>query len=139
MTSNQPATAVARDVTPEVAVISSADLAPQVDADYHDAAEQISAFEQILANFEQSQLTERDKGTAFEYLVREAFTQAQPWCEQFVKVQTYREWAHEHPELSPTARDTGIDLVATNRVLPDSDALESSLENISHGGGKLIN
>lgn len=135
MTSNQPATSAARDVTPEVAVLTGDCLASQIDADYHDAAEQISAFEQILANFEHSQLTERDKGTAFEYLVREAFTQAQPWCEQFVKVQTYREWAQEHPELSPTARDTGIDLVATNRILPDSDALESSLENISHGGG----
>lgn len=131
MTSNQPATSAARDVTPEVAVISSADLAPQIDADFTDAAEQISAFEQILVNFEHSQLTERDKGTAFEYLVREAFTQAQPWCEQFVKVQTYREWAQEHPELSPTARDTGIDLVATNRILPEN----KSIENISYTGG----
>ncbi len=82
-----------------------------------DTAEQISAFEQILQRFEQNTLTERDKGTAFELLVRDVLSQAQPWCDQFAKVQTYAEWAKEHPELSGgDARDTGIDLVATNRV-----------------------
>ena len=81
-----------------------------------DTAEQISAFEQILQRFEQNTLTERDKGTAFELLVRGVLSQAQPWCDQFAKVQTYAEWAKEHPELSGgDARDTGIDLVATNR------------------------
>ena len=81
-----------------------------------DTAEQISAFEQILQRFEQNTLTERDKGTAFELLVRDVLSQAQPWCDQFAKVQTYAEWAKEHPELSGgDARDTGIDLVATNR------------------------
>ena len=82
-----------------------------------DDAAQISAFEQILARFEQNTLTERDKGTAFELLVRDVLSQAQPWCERFEKVQTYAEWAKEHPELSGgDARDTGIDLVATNRA-----------------------
>ena len=82
-----------------------------------DTAEQISAFEQILQRFEQNTLTERDKGTAFELLVRDVLSQAQPWCDQFAKVQTYAEWAKEHPELSGgDARDTGIDLVATNRT-----------------------
>ncbi|HIV54685.1 MAG TPA: DEAD/DEAH box helicase family protein [Candidatus Anaerobiospirillum stercoravium] len=81
-----------------------------------DDAAQISAFEQILERFEQNTLTERDKGTAFELLVRDVLSQAQPWCERFEKVQTYAEWAKEHPELSGgDARDTGIDLVATNR------------------------
>ena len=61
--------------------------------------------------------------SAFELLVRDVLSQAQPWCERFEKVQTYAEWAKEHPELSGgDARDTGIDLVATNRV---SDTIEN--------------
>ncbi len=86
--------------------------APPIGADN---AAQISAFGQILERFEQNTLTERDKGTAFELLVRDVLSQAQPWCERFEKVQTYAEWAKEHPEhTSSDARDTGIDLVATN-------------------------
>ena len=109
---------------PSVDVIDSAfspDLTLGADAAVSpigaDDAAQISAFEQILARFEQNTLTERDKGTAFELLVRDVLSQAQPWCERFEKVQTYAEWAKEHPELSGgDARDTGIDLVATNRA-----------------------
>ena len=43
----------------------------------------------------------------------------QPWCELFSQVQTYAQWAKDHPELtSGDARDTGIDLVATNKAQP---------------------
>ncbi len=100
-----------------------------------DTAEQISAFEQILQRFEENTLTERDKGTAFELLVRDVFSSAQPWCEQFEKVQTYAEWAKEHHELTGgDARDTGIDLVATNRVnLGNTDSVENVV------GGQLAN
>ena len=80
-----------------------------------DGATQINAFEEILKRFEQNTLTERDKGTAFELLVRDVLSQAQPWCDQFIKVQTYAEWANEHKELTGgDARDTGVDLVATS-------------------------
>ena len=96
-----------------------------------DTAEQISAFEQILQRFEENTLTERDKGTAFELLVRDVFSSAQPWCEQFEKVQTYADWAKEHPKLVVNARDTGIDLVATNRLTLDNN---SSIENVGGGG-----
>ncbi len=79
-------------------------------------AEQIAAFDAILQRFEHNTLTERDKGTAFELLVREVLSRAQPWCDQFAQVQTYAEWAKEHQELSHgDARDTGVDLVATIR------------------------
>ena len=104
---------------PSVDVID-ASLAAQVQPEFALGAAdavQISAFEQILVRFEHNTLTERDKGTAFELLVRDVLSQAQPWCERFEKVQTYAEWAKEHPELSGSdARDTGIDLVATNRA-----------------------
>ena len=114
-----------------------------------DTAEQISAFEQILQRFEQNTLTERDKGTAFELLVRDVLSQAQPWCDQFAKVQTYAEWAKEHPELSGgDARDTGIDLVATNRTanmaaggndgLAQNAGLVSQVRIKNRGGGRCF-
>ena len=112
-------TTATADTSPEVAVVSTT-LGAQVGQEAAlgaDSAEQISAFEQILQRFEENTLTERDKGTAFELLVRDVFSSAQPWCEQFEQVQTYADWAKEHPELAVNARDTGIDLVATNRVL----------------------
>ena len=104
-----------------------------------DTAEQISAFEQILQRFEENTLTERDKGTAFELLVRDVFSSVKPWCEQFEKVQTYADWAKEHPKLAVNARDTGIDLVATNRVVENGQAqnagIASQIRIESRGGG----
>ena len=130
-----PATA---DFTPDVAVVGTTFGAEvgQEAALGADTAEQISAFERILQRFEENTLTERDKGTAFELLVRDVFSSAQPWCEQFEKVQTYAEWAKEHPELTGgDARDTGIDLVATNRVnLGNADGVENVV-----GVGQLAN
>ncbi len=112
---------------------SEGTVAPNIEID---GAAQISAFDEILARFEQNTLTERDKGTAFELLVRTVLSETQPWCEQFVKVQTYAEWAKEHDELTGgDARDTGIDLVATNRI---SDDTINSLENTRGGGRYLI-
>ena len=61
--------------------------------------------------------------------------------DKFVKVQTYADWAKEHKNLSGNdARDTGIDLVATNRVIPEIDGQEYGLNNNpSRGGGQKIN
>ena len=101
---------------PDLAVGPELDLSAASPIGADDAV-QISAFEQVLERFEQNTLTARDKGTAFELLVRDVLSQAQPWCERFEKVQTYAEWAKEHQELSGgDARDIGIDLVATNRA-----------------------
>ena len=115
-------TTATADIAPEVAVVGTT-LGAEVGHEAADAAlgddtaVQISAFEQILQRFEENTLTQRDKGTAFELLVRDVFSSVKPWSEQFAKVQTYADWAKEHPELAVNARDTGIDLVATNRVL----------------------
>ena len=122
------ATISTNEVSPDVAVVNTT-IGAEIDVEAAlgaDTAEQISAFERILQRFEENTLTERDKGTAFE------FSSAQPWCEQFEKVQTYAEWAKEHPELTGgDARDTGIDLVATNRVNLGNAA---SIENVVGGG-----
>ena len=56
--------------------------------------------------------------------------------DKFVKVQTYADWAKEHKNLSGNdARDTGIDLVATNRVIPEIDGQEYGLNNNPSRGG----
>ena len=128
------ATISTNEVSPDVAVVNTT-IGAEIDVEAAlgaDTAEQISAFERILQRFEENTLTERDKGTAFELLVRDVFSSAQPWCEQFEKVQTYAEWAKEHPELTGgDARDTGIDLVATNRVNLGNAI---SIENVVGGG-----
>ena len=127
-------TPVTAEITPDVTVVGTTFGAEvgQEAALVADTAKQISAFEQVLQRIKQNTLTERDKGTGFELLVREIFSIAQPWCDQFEKVQTYAEWAKEHSELTGgDARDTGIDLVATNRINPENDA---SIKNIDGGG-----
>ena len=101
-----------------------------------DSSEQIAAFDEILQRFEQNTLTERDKGTAFELLVRDVLSQAQPWCDQFIKVQTYAEWAKEHKELTGgDARDTGVDLVATS--LDTVENIENSATPPHLGTGNI--
>ena len=95
--------------------------APEAPADSIAAtnAAQSAAFDEILKRFEQNTKTARDKGTAFELLVLDVMAKTQPWCELFSQVQTYAQWAKDHPELtSGDARDTGIDLVATNKAQP---------------------
>ena len=137
---------LSNNVTPAAADLSSVNAAAAsselfasqlgVEAD---GAVQINAFEEILKRFEQNTLTERDKGTAFELLVREVLSKTQPWCDKFEKVQTYAEWAKEYKGLSGNdARDTGIDLVATNRVIPEVNGQTSSLNNNLSGGGQMI-
>ena len=106
-------TPAAAQERPEIAAVLGAPT--EVLEQSTDSSEQIQAFDEILQRFEQNTLTERDKGTAFELLVRDVLSQAQPWCDQFIKVQTYAEWAKEHKELTGgDARDTGVDLVATS-------------------------
>ena len=82
-----------------------------------EVVDQNQALAEILKRFEDNTQTQRDKGTAFELLVLKVLSIAQPWCEQYERVQTYAEWAKEHPELTGgDARDTGVDLVATNKT-----------------------
>lgn len=72
------------------------------------------AFEKLLEVIkEASGGIQRDAGTRFETLTKVWFTQDQAYKDLFSKVETYKEWALSHPELSPNAKDIGIDLVGT--------------------------
>lgn len=74
-----------------------------------------SAFAQLLGQLEAASAgIVRDSGTRFETLVRDWLSKDPAYRDLFSKVQTYKDWAEEHPELVPNKRDIGIDLVGTN-------------------------
>ena len=71
------------------------------------------AFYSLLDRMRDVAHSERDKGDLFERLMCQVLAIASPYSERFSKVQLYKDWAVEHPECAPNARDIGIDLVAT--------------------------
>ena len=71
------------------------------------------AFYSLLDRMRDVAHSERDKGDLFERLMFQVLAIASPYSERFSKVQLYKDWAVEHPECVPNARDIGIDLVAT--------------------------
>ena len=71
------------------------------------------AFYTLLERMRAVAHSERDKGDLFESLMCQVLAIASPYSERFSKVQLYKNWAIEHPECVPNARDIGIDLVAT--------------------------
>ncbi len=68
----------------------------------------------LLDTIRNATITERDKGTRFETLIKDYLTKEPTYKDLFTKVQTYAEWAGEHPEFAASKKDLGIDLVATN-------------------------
>ena len=71
------------------------------------------AFYTLLDRMRDVAHSERDKGDLVERLMCQVLAIASPYSERFSKVQLYKDWAVEHPECVPNARDIGIDLVAT--------------------------
>lgn len=73
------------------------------------------AFETLLSKMEEASAgVVRDSGTRFETLIKDWLMKEPTYRDLFTKVQTYKEWAQEHPEHTSSKRDIGIDLVATN-------------------------
>ncbi len=73
-----------------------------------------SAFNDLLKAIEESNFSQRDKGTDFERLSLDFLTNEPTYKDQFTKVQMYSDWAKEHKDLEANAKDIGIDLVATD-------------------------
>jgi predicted helicase len=63
----------------------------------------------LLATYRQASLTEREKGTYFEELIRTYFRYEATYADLYSDVWLYADWADAQ---GLTARDTGIDLVA---------------------------
>ena len=95
-----------------VGVETQVNLEPSIDSiDQESRNEQ--AFYTLLDRMREVAHSERDKGDMFERLMCQVLAIASPYSERYSKVQLYKDWAVEHPECVPNARDIGIDLVAT--------------------------
>ena len=98
--------------TMAVGVETQVNLEPSIDSiDQESRNEQ--AFYTLLDRMREVAHSERDKGDMFERLMCQVLAIASPYSERYSKVQLYKDWAVEHPECVPNARDIGIDLVAT--------------------------
>lgn len=107
------------------------------------ADDNVMAFTQLLEKIESNTFTQRDKGTDFERVSQVFFQKDKAYSDLFTKVQTYSEWAEEHPEYAMSRNDIGIDLMATNNMdnVVNSDASEQTYTAIQckfYGQGKTV-
>lgn len=74
----------------------------------------MTALQEILAQFREMTLSERDKGTSFENLMVQYFKTEPFYKEQYADVLSYFDWVDRHgADLGiSTKKDAGIDLVA---------------------------
>lgn len=72
----------------------------------------MSSFFNLITTYRTSAKSEREKGTYFELLCIKYFENEPAYADLFNKVQPYTEWAKEQ---GLTGKDTGIDLVATDK------------------------
>ena len=83
-------------------------------------ADNASAFNKLLKAIEESNFSQRDKGTDFERLSLDFLNNEPTYKDQFTKVQMYSDWAKEHSDLEINAKDIGIDLIATDVMADDA-------------------
>ena len=79
---------------------------------------------QLLENYRDVSLGEREKGTYFEELTRSYLRHEPFYADLYEQVWLYGDWVRAHPELGFSAKDTGIDLVAQTRVGGDFHAIQ---------------
>lgn len=80
----------------------------------NDPQKNAQALERLLQSmFDVSNQIVRDAGTRFETLIRDWFMNEPTYKDHFSEVQTWKDWANQHPNLTFNAKDTGIDLVGT--------------------------
>lgn len=72
----------------------------------------MSSFFNLITTYRTNAKSEREKGTYFELLCIKYFENEPAYADLFTKVQPYTEWAKEQ---GLTGKDTGIDLVATDK------------------------
>ncbi len=77
----------------------------------------------------------RDRGTSFEKFVIAYLTQDPLQCQEYEKVQTYRDWAREH---GWDGTDIGIDLVAKIRDEEGYAAIQCKFYSANHQIKKKI-
>lgn len=90
------------------------------------------AFDLLIKKIRDSSNTARDYGTKFEILTKNWLSRDEAYKDLFTKIQTYKEWATEHKDLVQNAKDTGIDLVATNADDGRFTAIQCKMYEIGH-------
>lgn len=111
----------------------------QLNADDNEVVESLApelnnadAFDLLIKKIRDSSNTARDYGTKFETLTKSWLSRDEAYKDLFTKIQTYKEWATEHSDLVQNAKDTGIDLVATNADDGQFTAIQCKMYEIGH-------
>ena len=81
----------------------------------------MTPLQNLLNTYRQASVTEREKGTYFEELIRTYLRNEATYRDLYSKVWTYAEWAREQ---GLDARDTGIDLVAQTQGTGEYHAIQ---------------
>jgi predicted helicase len=81
----------------------------------------MTPLETILAQYRSTSVTEREKGTYFEELIRTYFRNEPRFADLYSDVWLFADWAHAH---GFSAKDTGIDLVAKTRGTDEFHAIQ---------------
>ena len=81
----------------------------------------MSPLQDVLATYRNAAVTEREKGTYFEDLIRTYLRNEASYRDLYSEVWTYGEWAKSH---GLDARDTGIDLVARTQGTNELHAIQ---------------
>jgi predicted helicase len=81
----------------------------------------VSALQDILRAYREAAVTEREKGTYFEELIRVYLRHEARYADLYEQVWSYADWAREQ---GIDARDAGIDLVARTRDTGELHAIQ---------------
>lgn len=84
----------------------------------------MSALTSLLDHYRNASVTEREKGTYFEELIRTYLRHEATYRDLYEQVWTYSDWAREQ---GLDGRDTGIDLVAKTRGTGEYHAIQCKL------------
>jgi predicted helicase len=86
----------------------------------------MTPLETILAKYRSDSMTEREKGTYFEELIRTYFRFEATYADLYSHVWLYADWVKEigGPEFGFSGKDTGIDIVAKTRGTEEYHAIQ---------------
>jgi predicted helicase len=86
----------------------------------------MTPLETILAKYRSTSMTEREKGTYFEELIRTYFRFEASYADLYSDIWLFADWAREigTPQFGISAKDTGIDLVARTRGTEEYHAIQ---------------
>jgi predicted helicase len=86
----------------------------------------LTPLQQILTAYRTNSMTEREKGTYFEELIRTYFRYEATYADLYSHVWLYSDWVKEigGPEFGFSGKDTGIDLVAKTRGTEEYHAIQ---------------